>query len=359
MMNLNERRYLFSRYILFFALGIPFVLIFVPFFVPILMATLFALGLEPLWSRAQLKQGGKKYFSLILIGAWFLFIFLPFVFVSLKAVRAIEGLAAGGAKDSQFFQSVFKFWDKTQHSVESVLSRVGVDSSLLPSQEEILNRITPVTVKFATNFLAALPELGLSILIFFAMVFVLVTNGKLIKKSFLSLQLLPDQEVNHIIAALQTGCLNVLSSTLIIGAIQALIVAIGSLIFGFHEFFLIFIITFVLSFIPVIGAAPVAFFLATASFLMGENGSAVGLLVIAIIAGSIDNILKPYIFSSEDEGLNPIVALIGIIGAIVIFGLPGLLLGPLLLQVGMRLLPPLLKRLLHPDEEPSVETPSN
>ena len=120
--------------------------------------------------------------------------------------------------------------------------------------------------------------------------------------------------------------------------------ALGSSIFGFHEFFLIFVVTFILSFIPVIGAAPVSFVLAITAFVIGQSGNGIGLLVVTGIAGSIDNIIKPYVFSAREEGAHPIMSLIGIIGSIIVFGLPGLLLGPLLLQLGTELLPKLFEK---------------
>ena len=57
--------------------------------------------------------------------------------------------------------------------------------------------------------------------------------------------------------------------------------------------------------------------LAIAAFIMGNSGNGIGLLVITVIAGSIDNIIKPYMVSSKEAGTHPIIALIGIIGAII------------------------------------------
>jgi predicted PurR-regulated permease PerM len=126
----------------------------------------------------------------------------------------------------------------------------------------------------------------------------------------------------------------------IIGSVQSMIVAIGGLIFGYSEFLLLFVITFFTSLIPVIGASPVAIVLAVISLAQGEIKSAIGLAVVAIIAGSIDNILKPYIVSqSGDEELNPVIALIAIIGAVIVYGLPGLLLGPILTTLAFKIVP--------------------
>ncbi len=334
------------RIIIYFALAIPFVLIFAPFFVPMLLALFFAFGLEPLWRKIGLHHRQKKYFPYILILISILFLFLPVALIGVKIVRIIQDFAAQGTQNSQFFQSMNTLWDKMYAWSMDVLTLLNLEANVFPTKDEIVSKVSPIFVTMTTNFLSSIPEMGLSLLVFFGMLIVIVPRADKIKRYFTQLDILPKNELDEIVISLERNCYMVLVSTFLIGILQAVIVAIGASAFGFHEFFLIFVITFILSFIPVIGAAPVSFVLAIASFIVGQSGNGIGLLVITVVAGSIDNIIKPYVFSGSDDGVHPVIALIGIIGAIVIFGLPGLLLGPLLLQLGAELLPSLTSRTL-------------
>lgn len=336
--NLNYRHNL-ARIIVLCAISIPFVIIFMPFFVPILLAMLFAFGLEPIWEKIGSKRRQKKFFPLYLIIFCFFFLIIPFGYVGVKAVRLLQGFTSGGMQNSQLFQSLNTIWDKAYSAANDTLNMLGMDPDILPNKDEIVSRVSPIILEKTTAFLAGIPELGMALLVFLGMLIVFVSRTSQIKNFFMKLKFLPQDELEEIIKCLKRNCYLTLVSIFLIGMLQAFIVATGASIFGYHEFLLIFIVTFLLSFIPVIGAAPVSFVLALASLMMQQNGNAIGLAVVTIVAGSIDNVIKPYVFSGDEQGVHPFVALLGIIGAIIVFGLPGLLLGPLLLQVGVELIP--------------------
>lgn len=341
--NLSHRHNIVRIFALL-AIVIPFCLIFLPFFVPMLLAVFFAFGIEPLWKKIGAERRNKKFFPFYLLGFWFFFIFIPFSFISVKIVRLLQGFSAEGTKNSQLFQSLNTLWDKVYSTSLNILDTMNLEKDILPNKDEIIAKVSPIILAKTTAFLAAIPEIALSMLVFFGTLVVLVTRAARIKRFFLDIHILPENELTEIIECLKVNCYTTLVSTFLIGMLQAMIVAVGASIFGFHEFFLIFIITFLFSFIPVIGAAPVSFVLAIASIIMGQTGNGMGLIVVTIIAGSIDNIIKPYVFSGSDQSIHPIIALLGIIGAILVFGLPGLLIGPLLLQVAVQLLPKIMSK---------------
>lgn len=343
--NLTDRQNV-VRVLVYFSLAIPFVIIFTPFSVPMLLAAFFAFALEPIGKRIGLHRRNKKFFPFFLLIFSFLFLLVPLVLVGVKVTRLLQSFTADGTKNSQLFQSLDALLDKGYIWTTDAISILNLDKDIFPTKDEIISKISPIVVTKTTEFLAGIPAMGLSILVFFGVLIVIVPRAEKIKKFFMEIQILPNDEFEQITASIQRNCYVVLISTFLIGLLQAMIVAIGASLFGFHEFFLIFVITFTLSFIPVIGAAPMSFILAIAAFIMGNSGNGIGLLVVTVIAGSIDNIIKPYVVSSKEAGTHPIIALMGIIGAIFVFGLPGLLLGPLLLQLGTELLPKLTSRVL-------------
>ncbi len=326
-----------------------FVFIFTPFATPVLMAAFFAMGCEPLLQKikvkSQFKTKRRRYFALALFVSLLVVVIVPLVVFILRAIKGLKSISAESMQNSQFFQSLFILWDKVQTVAMSFIKTFGLDIDAIPQKDELFAKVSPIILDKVTSILGSLPDFILSIFVFFCMLILFVLNAAKIKKYILSIAILPEYETNLITENLQNSCCMILISTLFIGALQAFIVAIGSSIFGYSEFFLIFLITFFLSFIPVIGAAPVAALLAVISFLSGNSNDGIGLIVVATVAGTIDNILKPFVFSTGEENLNPIVSLLGIIGAIIVFGLPGLLLGPLLMQITMNLVPLMTKRL--------------
>jgi predicted PurR-regulated permease PerM len=65
-------------------------------------------------------------------------------------------------------------------------------------------------------------------------------------------------------------------------------------------------------------------------FIAGNNFAAIGIMVFGLIAGVIDNILRPIIVSKRSR-MNSLFALIGMIGGLLFFGVVGLIIGPLII----------------------------
>lgn len=333
------------RVILALTLVVLFCSLFFPFTTPIIMACFVAFGCEPIIKKVNFKSKKRKYFTLLLFIALLILFLVPSTLFVLRIANGLSSLSTESMKSSQFLQAIFELWDKMQITATQVTHTLGLEQNVLPQKEELFAKFSPYILDKATLFLSSLPDLGLMFFVFFCFLFIFITNADQLKKITQNLNLLPNKELNYILITIQNSCYSILTSTFFIGALQALIVATGSLIFGYHEFFLIFVITFFSSFIPLLGAGPIAAFLAVVSFIMGNSADGIGLLVVTAIAGSIDNIIKPLIFSKDEEGLNPILSLLGIIGSISIFGLIGLLIGPLLLQITIKLVPNLVSEI--------------
>jgi predicted PurR-regulated permease PerM len=68
------------------------------------------------------------------------------------------------------------------------------------------------------------------------------------------------------------------------------------------------------------------------------------MLVVSLIASVIDNILKP-LLAGGDTKISAIVGFTSVVGAIIMMGLPGLLLGPVIMNLFARMMPILLPML--------------
>jgi predicted PurR-regulated permease PerM len=130
-------------------------------------------------------------------------------------------------------------------------------------------------------------------------------------------------------------------SAVVIAVVQATIVGLGSLFLHTGDFAIVWVITFFCSFVPVIGAGPVAFSMGLFKLIEGDIGIAVGFFIVAAIAGTVDNLVRPYLISSGENDLHPVVTLLTIVGGLVIFGMPGLFLGPVIASVAVKIVPSL------------------
>jgi predicted PurR-regulated permease PerM len=106
--------------------------------------------------------------------------------------------------------------------------------------------------------------------------------------------------------------------------------AIGYAIVGLPHVFFLGALTLVASFIPAIGTAIVWVPIAAALWLTGNHGGALLLLVWGVVViGGIDHLLRP-VFARGKAQLPTLLMFLTIFGGISVFGLKGLLLGPLI-----------------------------
>jgi len=138
-------------------------------------------------------------------------------------------------------------------------------------------------------------------------------------------------------------CRKVFVSNVVTGIIQAIIVASGAYFCKVGDFIVIFFTTFCLSFIPMIGAGPFGAFLSLLIFLDDRPGAGIAMVVVSIVSGIIDNIIRPYLSSNGAVEVPWIINFFAIIGGVFTMGLAGLFIGPLIASLTFGLLPIILE----------------
>ena len=124
----------------------------------------------------------------------------------------------------------------------------------------------------------------------------------------------------------------------LIAILQGLALGVGLFILGIPHALVLTIITMIISIIPMLGPfmvwIPVAIFL----FFSGSIFSGVFIVLYgAIFVSSIDNFVRPIILARTTK-LPVAVGIIGIVGGLYLFGILGLVLGPLVLAYVLILL---------------------
>jgi len=117
---------------------------------------------------------------------------------------------------------------------------------------------------------------------------------------------------------------------------QALVAWLGFFIAGVPGAFLLSVVTFFLSMVPI--GPPLIW--GGATFWLFNQGSIGWAIFMALwgffVISSIDNIVKPYLIS-RGSGLPLLLIVLGVFGGIVAFGFIGIFIGPPLLAVGLTL----------------------
>ena len=122
----------------------------------------------------------------------------------------------------------------------------------------------------------------------------------------------------------------VFMATVVSAAAQATTAAFGYWFAGVPNLFILTVVTFVMSMVPFFGAGSVFFTVCAYLFLVEENWLAAILLAVygLTIVTTVDNVIKPFILHGQSN-INPLLALLSILGGVKALGPVGVLVGPL------------------------------
>lgn len=119
-----------------------------------------------------------------------------------------------------------------------------------------------------------------------------------------------------------------IKGTFVIGILQGGLAGIAFYVAGFENAVFWGTVMAVLSIIPSVGSALVWIPASIILIMQGSIGAGIGLLAFCgLIVGSLDNVLRP-ILVGKDTKMHELMIFFGTLGGILMFGLPGVLIGP-------------------------------
>lgn len=192
--------------------------------------------------------------------------------------------------------------------------------------------------KISKDLFSAIPSLLFGSFVTLFLMYYLLKNAFKIM-SFIN-DLIPAQEELRVQAIVRFNQLSrgLIGSQLVVAISQALLMGLASIILGLNHILLIIATTFMFSFIPFVGAFFVWFIISIYLLIGYLNGlhplwQPVFMFCYgAFLVSTIDNFIRPHMLSGSAK-INPAIVLIGFIGGFIVFGIPGVLLGPVILTL--------------------------
>jgi len=332
-----------SEYILTLLLalliGYLMYLVMLPFFIPVFWAVVFVIIFYPYYQWLVKKLNGREALASVLSCLTIaLFLIIPMAIIGgmmatelLHLYQQVESSLTGISARAHH-SPVFIF-----PAIEKFIGRyIDVSSMDLPgiftnSLKEVATFVAEGFKSFVKSFAEFVFNL---VLAFFAMFFLFKDCGKLLN---LTKDLLPLSQVekDRIIDRNRAVISAAINGGLIVGAVQGILGALAFWFLGLSAPILWGFMMFLLSFLPGIGTAliwgPAVVYL----LIAGAYTKAVILLIwSAVIIGLIDNLLRPMIMSGETN-LHPLLLFFSILGAVNVFGLIGIIAGPLIVSIAL------------------------
>ena len=199
-------------------------------------------------------------------------------------------------------------------------------------------RASEAVAKGVRGFLARTPQFVVGIFITLFLLFYALRDGRRLLATLRGFVPLAPPETDKVLARVRHAIRAVVYGTLTVAAVQGILGGIMFWWLGLPAPLLWGTVMALVAILPVLGAAivwaPVALYLA----LDGDWQRAALLAAWgAIVVSMIDNVLYPILVKSEIR-LHTVPVFIAVLGGIIVFGVTGVVLGPLVLVVALTLL---------------------
>jgi len=321
--------------ILLITLGVMFYQLMAPFLLPLFLAAVTAIVAQPLHLWLLAKTGQRRAIAAggttaILVSAVLLPALVITVLSSLQLVGFVQQVFSVEAINKQ------QAW---QNHVEPVLQTVAswipnytadqLEEDATANLKAVADRLAGNTMKLASSTVGALVTLLVAVSVFLVALYYFLADGRALAMSIRELIPVDREQQSRMTHEFTKVTRAVVTATLLAAIVQGLMTAVALQFLGFGHFLVFLVIATIAAMIPMVGAwmvwLPCSIILAT----QGHWGSAIGLALYGSLGVSMaDNVVRMYILNTDAQ-LHPLLALVSVLGALDVFGLWGIFIGPI------------------------------
>ena len=219
-----------------------------------------------------------------------------------------------------FFQTVFPSISETDFS-----------RGLANSLNTFISNFVTITLSGASKIFLNFPVFALKAVVVFFVLFFGMRDAELFTDYVRSLSPFSKNTEKELSNKFKDITSSIIRGYILVGLLQGILVGIGLFVLGLPQALLLTITAIFTSIIPVLGAWVVW---APAAIYLLAKGHLIKAILLALYGGLfvswIDNFLRPYIVSRKTK-ISTVIIIIGMIGGLLIFGILGLIIGPLIL----------------------------
>ncbi len=312
-------------------------------FVSILILSFILVGISKPFFGLLTNKFSPAFASLLTCALIVILVFVPLVFfIGALSKEAFSLYQLGKTANFDIGLKMKELLEESTLVVRAQEMLAGFGISLEPEGlNKELAEVTKVVGLFLYNQASAWAENIMSFMFnFFMMIldifFLLIDNERLVN-FVLRLSPLPDDQERHLIVKFKEIAGAILVGNGVCGIIQGLLGGIAFSIFGLGSPILWGGIMVILAFLPIFGIGLVLIPAAFLLFIKGKIGSAVFFLIFyAVLSFSVEYLLKPKLVG-EQVKMHTLLVFLSILGGLSVFGVLGIIYGPLIVTAFLTL----------------------
>lgn len=307
-------------YVVLGLLGALAAVMLLPFITPVLLAIVLGYLLIPAYDQIGRVVRSEDARAALLVLAVLFLLALPILLVVVQVADEVPS-ALGKTNVAGAVSKINDWMDR----------KLGRHVPLSENFSAYATRVREAALRAAPAVIGRVGATALGLFIMLYTLFYVLTDGRRIWGSFLSLIPLDATMKPQLVTTIQSTMTGVLYGQVVTAAIQAGLAGIGYLIFSIpHALFWTFV-TLLTAMIPVLGTLVIWLPLAISRLAVGDRFGGIGLIIWGgVLVMNIDNFVKPRLIAGRSQ-LHPLAVLFGVIGGMKLFGIVGFVLGPVLL----------------------------
>ncbi|BEQ15232.1 AI-2E family transporter [Desulfoferula mesophila] len=315
-----------------------------PFLMPIFLAVVLVVVGWPLHMGVLRLVGPKRQHlaAAVTVFVFTVIIVMPLYFIvgiiseqALGLYNTVSNMVQGGGLQESLkhgMDLLNPFFDKLNETMgiskAEVFTQVG----------ELVRRVSNLLYSNLTGLLRGITNLVIDFFLMLLVAFYLFIDGRRAADRLLSLSPMPSS-LNHKIRDEVLGTMRAtLTGTVVMSLLQGILGGVGFWIFGVPNSPFWGTVMVFASVVPIFGTAvvwvPGGLFL----LLSGMTQAGVGVMIWCLVAALVcDNLIKPKLLGNVTH-LHPLMIFFAVLGGLLLFGVVGLVLGPMVLALMLSLL---------------------
>jgi len=327
------------------ALGLGYLLFltFQPFLSDILWAAVLCYALYPLQRRLVRVTGGRANLSALLMCLLVMIaIVLPVLYLSLQIAEDLadtyKSVVAYLQSDDHMVREGWKQWPLVGQVVEKVQAyqqssgkdiKTVLADNLAGFGKSLIEQLTRV----AANVLSGLFDLSVILL----GAFFFFRDGEAAVQWFRALVPIPDDRLDVVSRRFDEVVMGSIYGNTLVAAIEGVIGGLAFLLVGLPSPVLWGAVMGITAYLPMAGAGIVWVPAAIYLYFAGAYVKMGILIGAGVLIGLVDNIVRNVLVAGRVQ-MHPLLVFFGVLGGIQLFGLLGIVAGPLLVAVGRTVL---------------------
>jgi predicted PurR-regulated permease PerM len=305
-----------------------------PFLTAIIWAIVLSIVFYPLYAFISRYVRIKSIAALITVLLILVLIIAPFTYLTYTLVDELQVVAAklNDNRLDSVHEVIHRF--HTSRFFQAIGSFLGVDE--LASEDVMMENIKNIGKALVSQLpmrISNVLSAGLNFIFMIFTTFVLFRDGQAVLSKAKDYMPFKDYQKERLTSQIKDIVVSTVYGGVLVAIIQGILGGIAFFLLGIGSPVLWGVAMSIMSFVPILGTFIIwgptsAYLIMQGNYMKGAGLFLFGILVISMV----DNVLKPLIIGSRTK-MPTIVILFSVLGGIKLFGILGLVMGPLITAI--------------------------